>query len=93
MEEIKQFLVGYWDHCQWWLVGIGVVYLILLIPFRQSRKAMTVLLLGIYLTMTAYFLSVREEMGLDPDLSLGVVIGVGLALGALLYYFFVIRAE
>jgi len=93
MDAIKQFFIGFWEYCRWYLVGIGVAYLILLIPFRQPGKAMGLLLLGLYVTLTAYFLSIYREMGFELEAALGVVILFGLALAALLYYAFFIRAD
>ena len=93
MESIKRFLIDYWEYCQWYLIGLAAVSLILLFPFRQRGKAAGLLLLGLYVTMSVYFLSVYRDLGFTDTTSLGVVIVFGLALGATFYYFFFIRAE
>ena len=93
MEAIKNFFVDYWHFCQWYLVGIGVAYLILLGAFRQPGKAMGVLVLGLYLTMTAFFWSRREGWGVTEEAAIGIVIVTGLGIAALMYYAYFIRAD
>jgi len=95
MEAIRSFFVNYWAFSQWYLIGIGVVYLVILLPFRQPGKAGAFLVVGLYITLTAYFLttSAYKDMGLDKEWALGVVIVLGLALCGLMYYAYFIRSE
>ena len=94
MEAIKDFFVGYWDYCQWYCIGIAAAWLIVLGPFRQPGKAWGLLLLGLYVTLTAYFLSVRyRQMGFELEMALGLVIVFGLALAGFFYYAYFIRSD
>jgi len=93
MEALKSFFVNYWAYARWYLIALGVFYLLMALVGRRPGKAFAMLILGIYVTMAAYFLSVREELGFALETSLGMVIIGGLALGALFYYFLFIRSE
>ena len=93
MDGIKSFLADYWACARYYLIALGVFYLLMALVWRRPGKAFGVLLMGTYVTMAGYFLSVREEMGFAPETSLAVVIVAGLALGALFYYFVFIRTE
>ena len=64
-----------------------------MLVLRRRGRAFAILLLGVYVTMTAYFLSVRESMNYTLETSLGAVVIFGLALMAVLYYFVFIRSE
>ena len=93
MDGIKSFLAGYWDYARWYLVALGVLYLLMALVWRRPGKAFGLLLMGTYVTMVGYFLSVREELGFALETWLAIVILAGLVLGALLYYFVFIRTE
>ena len=90
-DAIKVFLTGLWQQAQWHLLGIGALSLVLLVVFRRPGKAFVVLLLGVYVIGTTHFLSFRESMGFTLETALGVVVLLGLAVMALLYYFIFIR--
>ncbi|HUV38515.1 MAG TPA: hypothetical protein VMY39_02830, partial [Planctomycetota bacterium] len=91
METLRSFFTGYWEMCRYYLVAIGVLYLIILIPFRQPGKALAALVVGLYATLSVYFLSVYRQLGFEQEWALGVVIVIGLALCGLFYYAFFIR--
>ncbi|HUW56519.1 MAG TPA: hypothetical protein VMZ92_07780 [Planctomycetota bacterium] len=93
MGAIKDFFTGYWHFADWYLIGIVVVYLVALLILRRPGKAFTVLLTGLYVTMTAYFLSVRERLSFSQETALGMVVVLGLALAAVVYYFMFIRTD
>ena len=93
MEGVKEFFVGYWDFSRSYLIALVVVYLIAAVPFRQPGKAIALVVVGIYVTMTAYFLPIYEELGLNQEWALGIVIVCGLGIGSLFYYTFFILGE
>ena len=93
MDAVKGFLEGYWAHAQWYLLGVGSLSVVTMVLLRRPGTAFAILLLGVYVTMTLYFLSVHERMGFSLDTCLAVVVLSGLALVALLYYFLFIRSE
>ena len=93
MDALRGFLAGYWAHAQWYLLGVGVLSVVTMVLLRRPGKAFAILLLGVYITMTLYFLSVHEGMGFSLETALGTVVVGGLALMALLYYFLFIRSE
>ncbi len=93
MDAVKSFLAGYWAYAQWYLLAMAAVSLVTMLILRRRGRAFAILLLGVYVTMTAYFLSVREDMGYTLWSSLGIVVVLGLALMVVLYYFVFIRSE
>ena len=93
MSALKDFFTGYWHYADWYLIGIVVVYVVMVVAFRRPGKAFGILLAGLYVTMTAYFLSARERLGFSPETALGMVVVFGLALVAVVYYFVFIRTE
>ena len=93
MDTIRVFLTGYWQQMQLYLLGIGSLSLVLLVVFRRPGKAFAALLLGGYVTGTTHFMSIHKSMGFTLETALGVVIILGLALLALLYYLIFIRME
>lgn len=93
MDAVKSFLAGYWAYAQWYLLAIAAVSLVTMLVLRRRGRAFAILLLGVYVTMTAYFLSVREDMGYSLWTSLGIVVVLGLAVMVVLYYFVFIRTE
>ena len=93
MDALKSFLEGYWAQAQWYLLGVGLLSVVTMLFLRRPGKAFAILLLGVYITLTLYFLSVHEGMGFSLETALGTVVVAGLALVALLYYFLFIRSE
>ena len=93
MEGIKSFFVEYWAFARFYLIGVAVVYFVAAVPLRQPGKAVALAVAGVYVTMTAYFLSVYRELGLEQEWALGIVLVCGLAIGSLFYYTFFIRGE
>ena len=93
MDAVKSFLTGYWAYAQWYLLAMAAVSLVTMLILRRRGRAFAILLLGVYVTMTAYFLSVREDMGYTLWSSLGIVVVLGLAVMVVLYYFVFIRTE
>lgn len=91
MEGLKEFLKDYWDFARWYLLALGLLYLVMTLWFRRGGRATALLLIGVYVTITAYFLKVRESLGFSPEMALAVVIVSGLVFLAIVYYFVFIR--
>jgi len=93
MDVIKTFLLGYWDHTQWYLVAAAALTLVIWLILRRPGKAFALLLLVVYVTLAAHFMDVREDLGLSPDTALAVIIASGLAVALVLYFFVFVRTQ
>ena len=86
-----QFWQSYWDFAEWYLIAVGVIFLVMLILLRRPGQAFGVLVLGGYATLSWHFMHVYDHLGYSQEWALGIVIGGGLALGSAFYYFIFVR--
>jgi hypothetical protein len=93
MDMLKDFLLGYWDHTQWYLITAAAVTLIIWLVLRRPGQAFVLLLLVTYVTLAGHFMNVRESLGFPLDTALAILIASGLSVGILLYFFVFIRTQ
>ena len=89
--EQLPFWEGYWKFAEWYLIALAAVFLIAALFMRRPGAGFGILLFGVYVTLSWYFMTVYDTLGYSQEWALGIVIGSGLALGALFYYFIFVR--
>ena len=93
MDAITDFLTGYWDMAQWYLIGAAAVSLVTWVALRRHGMAAVLLFLVAYVTLAAHFLNVRESLNLTPETALAILIASGLAVGVFLYFMVFVRTQ
>ena len=93
MDALLNFLWGYWQFAKWLLAAIGVIAILLLTVLRRRAKGCAVLILGLYVTLTYYFMLNYRVLDFSLEYTLGAVVLAGLVLASGFYYFFFVRSE
>ena len=92
-EMIRNYLEGYWQFSKLYLGGVCVLVIAMLLFGRHRMRAYGLFLIGIYVTVGFYFLSICEEpeIGIEWSTGVGIFLAGGVLVGAIFYYFVFIK--